>query len=254
MSRSRPAWLGAPLGAGAAGAVAALALHGMGVPWADTAALVALLVLLPLLSLAQERMLRGVEVERMSAYGSSALTLVLLGTGAWLVGSRSVGAEALGLVALPWLSWLGWTCALVAGGLAVTAAFRVVGARLGLRESRLVRELLPRTGIERAAFSLLSLAAGGGEELAYRGYVIPVLGSLMGAPAAAVVSSLVFGVLHAYQGLLGMMRSAVLGGVLAGGFLASGSLWPAMAAHAILDMLLGMALAERMMVPEEPHD
>jgi len=51
-----------------------------------------------------------------------------------------------------------------------------------------------------------------------------------------------------------MARSAVLGGVLAGGFLASGSLWPSIAAHAILDVLLGMALAERMMVPEEPHD
>lgn len=244
---------GAPLVAGAVGALVALALHGAGVAWPDTAALVSLLVLLPILALLQEGMLRDIEVERMGAYVSSAMTLAALGGGVWVVGARHGGAAALGAVPLPWASFLGWTLGLVAAGLLVTAASREVGRRLGLRESRLLRELLPRTRPERAAFAVLSVAAGVGEELAYRGYVIPVLGTLVGAPAAAVVSSLVFGVLHVYQGVLGMARTAVLGGVLAWGFLASGSLWPAVVAHAILDVLLGMALAERMMVPEGPH-
>jgi membrane protease YdiL (CAAX protease family) len=179
---------------------------------------------------------------------------VALGGGCWLVGSRQGGAAALGLSPLPWRSFLAWSGPLLAAGLSVTAVFRVVGGRLGLRESRLLRDLLPRTGRERAAFTILSLAAGAGEEVAYRGYVIPVLGALTGAPVAAVVTSLVFGVLHVYQGFLGMARSAVLGGVLAWGFLASGSLWPPIAAHAVLDVLLGMALAQRMMVPVESHD
>jgi len=244
---------GAPLVAGAVGALVALALREAGVSWPDTAALVSLLVLLPILALLQEGMLRDIEVERMGAYVSSAMTLAALGGGVWVVGARHGGPAALGMVPLPWTSFAAWTGALVAAGLAVTAACREVGRRLGLGEARLLRELLPRTGPERAAFAVLSVAAGAGEELAYRGYVIPVLGALVGVPAAAVVSSLVFGVLHVYQGVLGTARTAVLGGVLAWGFLACGSLWPAVAAHAILDVLLGMALAERMMVPEEPH-
>jgi membrane protease YdiL (CAAX protease family) len=223
-------------------------------PLADVAALAVLLVFLPVLSLVQVRMLRRIEVERMGAYLSSALSLLALGGGAWVVGSRDGGGSALGVVPLPWPAFAGWTAGLVAAGLAVTAVFRVAGRRLGWGESRLLRDLLPRTGRERASFAGLSLAAGAGEELAYRGYVIPVVAGLTGIPAAAALSSLVFGVLHAYQGPLGMARTAALGGVLAWGFLASGSLWPPMAAHALLDLLLGMALAERMMVPEGAHD
>jgi membrane protease YdiL (CAAX protease family) len=61
-----------------------------------------------------------------------------------------------------------------------------------------------------------------------------------------VLTSAVFGVLHAYQGSLGMVRTAVLGGVLAWGFLASGSLWPAIAAHAVIDVVAGTLLADRL--------
>lgn len=109
---------------------------------------------------------------------------------------------------------------------------------------------MPRSPKERGAFAVLSVAAGLGEELAYRGYVIGVLSGVVGTPMAAVVSTVVFGVLHAYQGVLGMARTTVLGGFLAGVFLLSGSLWPSIVAHAVLDIVLGIVLAERMMVPE----
>lgn len=235
----------------AAGAAAALALRGAGLAWPDVAALTALLVLLPVLSILQARQAGHLEVERMPAYLSSIVSLLVLGAVAWAVGRRHGGSAALGLVALPWTSLAGWTLALVAGGLAATAAFRRLGMALGLGEAPLLRALLPRTRRERAAFAVLSGAAGVGEELAYRGYVIAVLGSVMGTVGTAAVSSLVFGVLHAYQGALGVARTAVLGGILAWGLLASGSLWPAMAAHALLDVLLGIVLAERMMVPRD---
>ena len=67
-----------------------------------------------------------------------------------------------------------------------------------------------------------------------------------------MISSLVFGLLHVYQGPLGILRTATLGGLLAWGFLATGSLWPSIVAHAALDVLLGIFLAERMMVPPDP--
>jgi len=41
----------------------------------------------------------------------------------------------------------------------------------------------------------------------------------------------------------------VLGGALAWGFLASGSLWPAIVAHALIDVLAGVVLGERLLSP-----
>lgn len=224
----------------------------MSLAWPDAVALVSLLVLLPVLSVLQLRLLRGVEVERMPAYLSSAVGLLVLGGAAWALGSRDGGSSAVGLVPLPWEAFALWSGTLVGAGLALTAGFRWMGMILGLREAPLLRSLLPRTASERAAFTGLSVAAGVGEELTYRGYVIPVLAGLLGPAGAAAVSSVVFGVLHAYQGPLGMARTAALGGLLAWGFLASGSLLPPIAAHALLDVVLGAALAERMMVPDGP--
>jgi len=61
---------------------------------------------------------------------------------------------------------------------------------------------------------------------------------------AALLSSAVFGLLHAYQGWLGVLRTAVLGMILAASFIVSGVLWPAILAHAILDMIAGLVLGE----------
>lgn len=219
--------------------------------WLDGTLLAVLLLLLPILSLAQVHLVAEVEeVDRLPAYMGSTVFLAGLGAVAWWVGAYGVGAPVLGLVGLPLASLLGWTGATVAAGLGVTLAFRQAGARLGARESPLLRRLIPRTGRERGAFVLLSLAAGVGEELAYRGFLIGVVAPVAGPVWAASLSSVAFGLCHAYQGLLGVVRTTVQGGVFAWVFLASGSLWPGMAAHAILDVLLGIFLAERFMVPE----
>jgi membrane protease YdiL (CAAX protease family) len=116
----------------------------------------------------------------------------------------------------------------------------------------LLRRLLPRTREEKRVFTLLSLAAGVSEELAYRGYAIPALAPLVGMPGAVAVTSIVFGILHGYQGLLGTLRTAVMGALLAWVFLASGSLWPAIVAHVAIDLLAGIVLGERLLSPREP--
>jgi membrane protease YdiL (CAAX protease family) len=56
-----------------------------------------------------------------------------------------------------------------------------------------------------------------------------------------------FGLLHAYQGWLGMVRTAVLGMVFATSFLVTGTLWPVIIAHAALDVLGGLVLGETLM-------
>ena len=86
-------------------------------------------------------------------------------------------------------------------------AFRWVGTALKLKESRVLRALLPETAQERGVFTLLSVSAGFGEEVAYRGYAIPVLIPITGVAGAVFITSIVFGGMHAYQGALGIIRT-----------------------------------------------
>jgi membrane protease YdiL (CAAX protease family) len=218
----------------------------------DVVALAVLLGVLPALSAYQAGLLPGMDVERGPAYLSTAVTLLVLGGGVWWVGSRHGDGEALGLVALPLGHFVLWTAVLVGAGLALTLAFRWAGLALGLREAPVLRALIPVTGREKAGFAGVSVAAGIGEELAYRGYVIPLLAPILGSWGAVALSSAVFGVLHAYQGPLGVARTAAMGAVLAWGFLGSGSLLPPMAAHAVFNIIVGTVLAERLLVPDAP--
>jgi membrane protease YdiL (CAAX protease family) len=221
-------------------------------PLADTILLAALLAAVPALAVMQVAVVAEIRIERLQAYWASIMTLWLLGSAAWLVGTRSAGARALGFVPLPPAAFAAWTVGLTVGALGIILLFREIAARAGTDESSLLRELLPRTPREKSVFALLSVAAGVGEEAAYRGYAIPLLAGLMGAPAAAALTSIVFGVLHAYQGWLGGVRTALIGGFFAWGFLAAGSLWPVVVAHTAVDLLAGLVLGERLLPQARP--
>src|SRR5262249_29957842 len=81
-----------------------------------------------------------------------------------------------------------------------------------------------------------SLAAGGAEELTYRGVASAIL-LYAGLPAWAVVLvvSAAFGLAHADRGLFHVAATFAIGAPLHVLVLATGSLWPAMAAHAVYD-------------------
>lgn len=216
----------------------------------DSVLVAVLLVAVPGLSVAQLPLIDDRPLERLPAYWSSIAALWLLGTACWFVGTREGGAGAIGLVLIPWVPMTLWTIGLALGGLLMILLFRQVALRAGARESPMLRQLLPRTHEERHAFGALSVAAGLGEEIAYRGYAIPVLVPLLGMPGAAVLTSAVFGVLHGYQGPLGILRTSAMGGMLAWGFLVSGSLWPPIIAHTLIDLAAGLWLGDRLLSPE----
>ena len=96
--------------------------------------------------------------------------------------------------------------------------------------------MLPHTQQEHWWFIGLSVTAGFCEELLYRGYLpwffAPWLGQV-GAMAAVVVA---FGISHLYQGRKGAIRATIAGAVMASIVLISGSLIPAMIAHALIDI------------------
>jgi membrane protease YdiL (CAAX protease family) len=219
----------------------------LGVPIVDSLFGAFLLVTLPTLSLAQLRLLAGVEVERLRAYVGSALTIVLLASLALVLGALGPGLPAMGLGAID-AATLGRTAGLLAAGAAVLiAAFWVGGRVSGAHESPLLRQLIPRTGPERRVFAGLSVAAGFGEELVYRGYLLALLTpALGGAWVAAGVTSAAFGVLHAYQGAAGIARTGLLGLLFAASVVETGSLWPAVLVHTAVDLVGGLWLGPRL--------
>jgi membrane protease YdiL (CAAX protease family) len=129
--------------------------------------------------------------------------------------------------------------------IAVVVLIVAVGARLHrlylrLYEKSTVIELLPRTPREFRLFSMLAVSAGITEEIFYRGYLIWYLQQFMSLSAAAVVSTLWFAAAHAYQGARAVVVITLLGGVLAGLYVWSGSLLAPIVLHAIIDLYAGV--------------
>lgn len=219
----------------------------------DALFLAFLLELLPVLSVVQVPMTevlvaRGGALERIPVYVTSAGVILLLGWVAFLLGRGDGGVELLGLVWLPSGPTLLWAGGLTVAALVLLALFAGLGRILDRQESPVLRALIPRSPAEKASFVGLSMAAGLGEELAYRSWAIPALVAVMGSPwGAAALSSVVFGFVHAYQGILGVSRAALLGFVLAASLLVTGSVIPAILAHAAIDVIAGLFLGDRLL-------
>ena len=216
----------------------------------DVVFLSALVVGLPLLAAIQLPLLKEHEVERTSAYTGSAVAICVIGALALLLGVGRWGAEDMGLL------WPGfpvvavWTGSLLAAGAVILAVFWLVGRVLGLDETPVLRQLLPTTAREKRVFAILSLSAGVGEELAYRAYAVLAISAVVGSAWLALALACVpFGLLHVYQGPVGLVRTYVLGLVLGASYLVTGSLWPAMVAHTGLDLLGGLVLGDRLLGP-----
>jgi hypothetical protein len=99
--------------------------------------------------------------------------------------------------------------------------------------------LLPRTRGERRLFTVVGLTAGICEEWLYRGFFLAVVSALLGAPPTPIlvlVAAAAFGLAHAYQGVAGIVTTAILGGVLAALYLDTGSLLVPVVLHVVIDL------------------
>ena len=213
-------------------------------------AFLALLVeLLPILGLAQLPLADDEgEIPLAPVYLSSAAMILALGWGAVVIGVRELGRGAMGLDPGTLGSTLAWGGGLMAAIHLLQGAFFVARRRLGIRESRILLRILPRTPGEKGLFVLLSLAAGVGEELAFRAFALPALILVTGSVSGSVVlSSAAFGLLHGYQGWMGILRTGLMGLLLAVTFVLTGSLWPLVIAHAGLDLVSGLILGDKLL-------
>jgi membrane protease YdiL (CAAX protease family) len=204
-----------------------------------------LVAVLPPLSIAQARLLDDVALPpRSSLYLQSAASLwALAAITAIIAVTGDITAAQLGLTPLPLVEVLVWTGGLTFAGVAMMLAAH----RLGVRESATLAGLLPRTAPERLAFVGLSLTAGFCEELVFRGFLVPAITTAVDASVvAALIAAAVFGLVHAYQGFAGALRAAALGVLLAVPLLATGSILPAILAHAAIDLIGGLWLGPRL--------
>jgi membrane protease YdiL (CAAX protease family) len=216
------------------------ALFGLNLRALDALALAGFGVAMPGLAWAQLPLLQGLRVDRMTVYLSSGRTLLILGIVALLVANRGVGLEALRLLPLDLARGVVWTLGLLIALVLMVVVFAPLERRRTVGQETFLAQLIPQTPEEKVTFVGLSLAAGMAEELIYRGYVPAVLiGAGLDPGWAFGVSCAGFGLLHAYQGGLGIVRTGAVGGVLSLAVVASGSLFPAMAAHALFDILSG---------------
>lgn len=103
---------------------------------------------------------------------------------------------------------------------------------------------LPRTIWELQNFIGVSITAGIVEEIVYRGFVLWYLAQFMPLWVAVVVSSVAFGLAHAYQGANGALRCGLVGLAFGVFYVVTGSIWLPIIAHALLDVLQGAAIHE----------
>ena len=101
--------------------------------------------------------------------------------------------------------------------------------------------LLPHTIPEKALWLLVSMAAGIGEEIVFRGYLQRQMHALTGSAAAAIIlQAVLFGAAHAYQGLAAIALTGAYGLVLGIGARWRGNVLAAAVAHAATDIVGGL--------------
>jgi membrane protease YdiL (CAAX protease family) len=109
--------------------------------------------------------------------------------------------------------------------------------------------LIPGSHLERCWFGVVSIGAGISEELVFRGFLIYYLGLYLpqiNTWEKVVLTAVIFGVAHLYQGWQGIMGASILGLIAAGIYVISGSLLVPMVLHAVIDWRL------LLMLPPDP--
>jgi len=215
----------------------------------DQILLCVLLILAPVNGVAQLALARkNQELARIPVYVSSGIFIFVLGAASAIAGVMGAGPASLGLAPIDPLTFVAWSVAIAAAVLGIMMLFTWIARAAGLRDSPFLARLFPRTRRERACFAGLSFVAGTGEEIAYRGYAMSTLGMMSVGPwMAAAVTSVAFGLLHSYQGVRGIVTTGVAGFAFAASFILTRSIWPAMAAHIMIDLVAGLVLGEKLL-------
>ncbi|MBY0213800.1 CPBP family intramembrane glutamic endopeptidase [Priestia aryabhattai] len=101
-----------------------------------------------------------------------------------------------------------------------------------------IQFLLPSNFKERLFFLLIAVTAGVCEEIIFRGAMFHYFNHFpfhLSMVAIGIISSLLFGIVHLYQGWKGVLLTSYLGGIMFFLFVGTGSLWVPITLHFIID-------------------
>ncbi|WP_231687023.1 CPBP family intramembrane glutamic endopeptidase [Bacillus sp. JCM 19034] len=99
-------------------------------------------------------------------------------------------------------------------------------------------EILPITKKERKLWTYVSLTAGVTEEIIYRGFLIFAFAFIFQDFSIWVIislASLLFGLAHTYQGVMGVLRTTIIGMIFSILYLSLGSIFPLIILHFVID-------------------
>lgn len=226
--------------------------------------LVASLLLLPFMDIAATRRMRRhtSSAARMQWYRDSVLAIWVLAALAlllavphnllilerspqdiaWLLGTPTRAMVAAVLLAIFFALYLAQFLAL-----AWSRALREKYAKA----ARYVRGFLPVSAQEQRWWLFLSISAGICEEVLVRGFFLQFLngqiagGPALGLTAAWLITSVIFGFCHFYQGLRGVIGTAIGGALLGLLAIVSGDLLLPMLVHTLLDAVIILAYQPR---------
>lgn len=180
---------------------------------------------------------RGYVLTMLTSWGLTACVIAL-----WLAFGRPFDYLRLG-IGTPLRTALGLALSAVYVVFAWVQRRAVLGqpdaAALVQRQLGRADALMPHSPREYRLFQMVAISAGICEEILYRGFVIWYLAIWTSLIPAAVISSILFGFAHIYIGISHVIRTVIVGGVMAALVLATGSLWPAIILHAAIDLFSG---------------
>ncbi len=112
-------------------------------------------------------------------------------------------------------------------------------AQIGLPMPGEIGLLVPTDPFGKVIWVLVSFTAGFCEEVAYRGYLMTRLRLLLKSKTwviPTIISAVMFGVGHAYQGIPGLIVISVYGVLFSILYIRTGRLWPCIIAHVFQDL------------------
>jgi uncharacterized protein len=196
--------------------------------------------------------------DRIVLYASTiVLQWVAVAVTAWRAGVRGLAREDLALVVHAPLRNIIVTIvgAATLGGLQWLNLRRMgkASGRAYAFMQALAERILPQSPKELLPYFALALTAGLCEEFLYRGFAMAALAHAgLAAWAAVLISSILFGLAHLYQGRGGFVGTLVIGTVFGIARIAYDSLIPAMAWHFAIDAVAGVAGPRYLVRAKEP--
>jgi len=131
-----------------------------------------------------------------------------------------------------------WAIAFLLGANLLLSALAWMLEQVGLPMPGEISFLIPTDTPGRIVWVAVSFTAGFCEETAFRGYLMTrlrLLGKFQSWVIPTIVSALVFGALHSYQGLPGMIIITTYGLMFSLLYIRTGRIWPGIIAHFFQD-------------------